>query len=109
MKDALNRLQGYRERAARVGVSGHREYNGGWHTAIDLNNLLTVAEAITLSAIERKESRGGHFRDDFPEKSAEYATFNLVITKDTNGEMKLERSPIPPMPPELKAIIEEMK
>src|SRR5687767_10551447 len=70
MKEALARLQKYNERAARVGVSGHREYNSGWHTSLDLRNLLDVAEAITLSAIERKESRGGHFREDFPDKTA---------------------------------------
>jgi succinate dehydrogenase / fumarate reductase flavoprotein subunit len=109
MREALVRIASFKERAARVGACGHREYHAGWHTALDLRNLRTVSEAIARSAIERKESRGGHFRDDFPEKSAEYATFNLVITKDTNGEMKLERSPIPSMPPELKAIIEEMK
>jgi succinate dehydrogenase / fumarate reductase flavoprotein subunit len=109
MRRALDTVGELKQRAERVGVPGNREYNPGWHTALDLTHLLTVSEAIARSAIERKESRGGHFRDDFPEKSAEYATFNLVITKDTNGEMKLERSPIPPMPPELKAIIEEMK
>ena len=52
----------------RVGVTGNREYNPGWHTALDLHNLLTVSEAITRSALERKESRGGHFREDYPDK-----------------------------------------
>src|SRR6476661_7431488 len=68
MQRALDGLSGLRARASRVGVGGHREYNPGWHAALDLHNLLTVAEAITRCAIERKESRGGHFRDEYPEK-----------------------------------------
>ena len=109
MQRALETVQKLKQRAARVGVPGNREYNPGWHTALDLTHLLTVSEAIARSAIERKESRGGHFRDDYPDKSSEYGTFNIVITKGANGEMQLERSTIPPMPAELKAIIEEMK
>jgi succinate dehydrogenase / fumarate reductase flavoprotein subunit len=109
MQRALDTIQALKARAARVGVSGNREFNPGWHTALDLRHLLTVSEAITRSAIERKESRGGHFRDDFPEKSNEYGAFNIVVKKGQTGEMQLERVPLPPMPPELKAIIEEMK
>jgi succinate dehydrogenase / fumarate reductase flavoprotein subunit len=108
MREALTRLQTYKERAARVGVSGHREYNGGWHTALDLQNLLTVAEAITLSAIERKESRGGHFREDFPDKVAEFGKVNVMV-KQAAGGLQVSRVPIPPMPPELQQIIEEQK
>ena len=66
MQQALAELGGLKARAARAAVIGHREYNPGWHTAIDLRHLLTVSEAITRSAIERKESRGGHFREDYP-------------------------------------------
>ena len=69
MRRRSSELGQLRERAARVGVGGHREYNPGWHTALDLRNLLTVSEAIARSAIERKESRGGHFREDYPDKS----------------------------------------
>jgi succinate dehydrogenase / fumarate reductase flavoprotein subunit len=88
---------------------GNREYNNGWHTAIDLHNLLTVSEAIAMAAIERKESRGAHFREDYPEKSTEFASFNFVIEKDASGEMTLTRVPIPAMPAELAAVIEENK
>ena len=109
MEQALERLEELKERARCVGVRGNREYNPGWHTALDLKNLLTVSEAITRSAIERKESRGGHFRDDYPEKDPAYATFNLVVRKGSHGEMQIAREPIPPMPDHLKAVIEEMK
>ena len=108
MKEALARLQKYNERAARVGVSGHREYNGGWHTALDLRNLLDVSEAITLSAIERKESRGGHFREDYPDKSPEFGTVNVMVKRGAGG-IQVSRVPIPEMPPELKQVIEEQK
>ncbi|HEU4995024.1 MAG TPA: fumarate reductase/succinate dehydrogenase flavoprotein subunit [Gemmatimonadaceae bacterium] len=109
MQRALKTIGELKSRAARVGVSGNREYNPGWHTALDLTHLLTVSEAITRSAIERKESRGGHFRDDYPDKSSEYGAFNIVVKKGQDGSMQLERVPIAPMPSELKAIIEEMK
>ncbi|HXG87773.1 MAG TPA: fumarate reductase/succinate dehydrogenase flavoprotein subunit [Vicinamibacterales bacterium] len=108
MKEAFSRLQGYKERASRAGVSGHREYNGGWHTAIDLTNLLDVAEAITASALERKESRGGHFRDDYPDKVAEFGTFNIMTKKGVSG-IQVSRVPIPEIPAELKQVIEEQK
>ena len=81
MSQALEGLSGLRQRAARVSVPGNREYNPGWHTALDLQNLLTVAEAVTRSALERKESRGGHFRDDYPEKDPSYATFNILVRR----------------------------
>jgi succinate dehydrogenase / fumarate reductase flavoprotein subunit len=109
MEDALAMIQTLKQRAAKAPVSGNREYNPGWHTALDLNNLLTVAEAVAMSALARKESRGGHFRDDYPDKSAEFGTFNHVVKKGAKGEMELSRAPIPPMPDHLKAVIEEMK
>ena len=109
MQQALGELAKLAERAGRAGVTGHREYNPGWHTAIDLENLLTVSEAIARSAIERKESRGGHFREDFPDKIAEYATFNIVTRRKPDGSMEVRRVPLAPMPPELKQIIEEQK
>jgi len=109
MKRALENLKGLRDRARRVAAEGNREYNPGWHTALDLDNLLTVSEAITRAAIERKESRGGHFRDDFPDKDSQYAKFNIVVRKAPDGSMQLERRPIPPLPAELAAIIEEQQ
>jgi succinate dehydrogenase / fumarate reductase flavoprotein subunit len=109
MQEALQHLAALKARAARAGVTGHREYNPGWHTAIDLKNLLTVSEAITRSAIERKESRGGHFREDYPDKSPEHATFNIVTRPRPDRSMEVRRVPLPPMPPELKQIIEDQK
>jgi succinate dehydrogenase / fumarate reductase flavoprotein subunit len=90
-------------------VVGNREYNPGWHTALDLHNLLTVSEAITRCGLERKESRGGHFRDDFPDKSPAFAKVNLVTRKGPDGQMQVDQVPLPEMPAELKQIIEEMK
>ena len=106
---ALERIQQLKARAERVGVAGNREYNPGWHTAIDLNNLLTVSEMVTRAALERKESRGAHFRDDYPAKDQKFGSFNIVVRKGAGGEMQVTREPIPEMPPELKQIIEEMK
>jgi succinate dehydrogenase / fumarate reductase flavoprotein subunit len=108
MMQAYTRIQELKARAGRVGVSGHREYHAGWHTALDLRNLLTVAECVTVSAIERKESRGGHFREDYPEKSPEFGTFNIMV-RDAGGGLTVARVPLPPMPDHLKAIIEEQK
>jgi len=108
MRQALVRIDELRARARRVSVDGNREYNPGWHTALDLGNLLTISEAITRSALERRESRGGHFRDDYPEKDGSYATFNIVIRQGDEGKMELSRETIPPMPDELAAVIKEM-
>ncbi|HEY7120521.1 MAG TPA: fumarate reductase/succinate dehydrogenase flavoprotein subunit [Tepidisphaeraceae bacterium] len=109
MLRALEGIAKLWQRASTVGVAGNREYNPGWHTALDLKNLLTVSEAITRSALERKESRGGHFRDDFPAKGDAYATFNVVTYRGPDGQMRLRREPLKPLPPELKAVIEQEK
>ncbi len=109
MLRALESIRALWKRAANVAVYGNREYNPGWHTALDLRHLLTVSEAITLAACERKESRGAHFRDDFPSKDEEYAKFNIVIRKDNNGEMQVSRQPLPEVTGDLRSIIEEMK
>jgi succinate dehydrogenase / fumarate reductase flavoprotein subunit len=109
MREALVRLADYNARAERVGVTGHREYHSGWHTALDLRNLLTVSEAITRSALERTESRGGHFRDDFPAQHPEWGKHNVKVERADDGTMRVTRIAIPQMPDELKAVIEEMK
>ena len=109
MLNALGNIERLWERARVVGVTGQREYNPGWHTALDLRHLLTVSEAITRCAIERKESRGGHFREDHPEKMPEFGQINMVVRKADDGAMDLQRVPLPEMPPELKQVIEENK
>jgi succinate dehydrogenase / fumarate reductase flavoprotein subunit len=109
MKRALKGIDRLKERARQVGVAGNREYNPGWHTGLDLANLLTISEAITRAAIERRESRGGHFREDYPEKDPGAATFNVVIRKGEDAQMRLSREPVPEMPAELKRIIQEQR
>jgi succinate dehydrogenase / fumarate reductase flavoprotein subunit len=109
MELALDGIGKLKARAAKVSVKGNREYNPGWHTAIDLKHLLTVSEAITMASLDRRESRGGHFREDFPDKDPEGAKYNSVISKAADGSMKLRREPITPMPEALKQVIEEMK
>jgi succinate dehydrogenase / fumarate reductase flavoprotein subunit len=109
MHQALEGLRTLRDRAGRVGVGGHREYNPGWHAALDLPNLLLVSEAITRAALERRESRGGHFREDHPDKDAELGKVNFVIRAGRDGSMDVSRAPIPEMPEELKRIIQDMK
>jgi len=108
MLRAQEGLERLKLRAAQVGVDGNREYNPGWHTALDLENLLTVSEAITRSALTRKESRGGHFREDYPDKDPESAKFNIIVRKGPGGEMQVVREGLRDMPDELKAVIKEM-
>jgi succinate dehydrogenase / fumarate reductase flavoprotein subunit len=109
MQRALDGIAQLRQRAARVGVNGNREFNPGWHTALDLKNLLTVSEAVTLAALERKESRGAQFREDYPEKSEEFAKVNTIISHAEDGAMQIRLEPLPDMPDYLKQVIEEMK
>jgi succinate dehydrogenase / fumarate reductase, flavoprotein subunit len=108
MREAVDELQKLKSRAANCSVTGNIDFNPGWHTALDLKNLLTVSEAIALAALERKESRGGHFREDYPEKDPEFAKFNLSLKQDADGRMQISRIPVPEMPEELRKVIEEM-
>jgi succinate dehydrogenase / fumarate reductase flavoprotein subunit len=106
MLRALDGLEKLRARAARAKATGNREFNPGWHTAMDLHNLLTISEAITHAAILRKESRGAQFRDDYPKKdTAKFGRVNSVIAKGADGKMQIRLEPVPPMPDELKDAI----
>ncbi|MBI3264364.1 MAG: fumarate reductase/succinate dehydrogenase flavoprotein subunit [Acidobacteria bacterium] len=107
MTQALEGLHELRARAGRVHVAGNREYNTGWHTALDLGHMFSVSEAITRAALERKESRGAHFREDFPRKDDAFGQFNLVVRKKADQTMDIVRRPIPEMPAELQRVIKE--
>jgi succinate dehydrogenase / fumarate reductase flavoprotein subunit len=109
MEEALDVVSELNGRAEHTGVVGHRQYNNGWHTAMDLRNMLMVSEAITRAALLREESRGAQFRDDFPDKSPEWAKYNNVVRQGADGEMIVEKRETRPLPTELKAVIEEMK
>jgi succinate dehydrogenase / fumarate reductase, flavoprotein subunit len=108
MQQALVGIEELRARREKIALMGNIDFNPGWHTALDLHNLLNVSEAITLAAIERKESRGGQFRDDFPAKVAEFGKVNFIVKKGADGTMEIRSEPIPEMPDDLKQIIEEM-
>ncbi len=109
MREALTGIQSLREKAKVVSVAGNREYNPGWHTALDLPNLLNVSEAITRAAIERKESRGGHFREDYQGKDPEFATFNIVMRQGANNEIQITRETIPQLRADLAQVVEDNK
>jgi succinate dehydrogenase / fumarate reductase flavoprotein subunit len=108
MRTSLEQLEALKRRATHAGVTGNREYNPGWHTALDLDSLLTVAEAVARAAVARQESRGAHFRSDYPEKDPQAGTYNQVLHRADDGTMTLVRVPIPDMRPDLKQVIEEM-
>src|ERR1043165_5208272 len=108
LKKALSEIARFKERLQRVTVEGNRQYNPGWHLALDLRTMLAVAEACTLSALERRESRGGHTRDDYPKTDPDLAKINIVIRR-VNGELRLSHEPRPEMPAELKQLLEEQK
>ena len=107
MREALGKIDDFKKRAENAAVSGNREYNPGWHTALDLKNLLAVSEAITRAALERKESRGAQFRDDYPDKDDRFAKVNTMISKADDGSMQIRLEPLPEMPDYLKQVIEE--
>lgn len=108
LESALEALEGLKERARRAVAPGSREYNGGWHTALDLHNLLTVSEAVARAALLRQESRGAHTRDDHREKDPQWGKVNLVVRRRGDGAMEVERVPVTPLPDELASIIKEM-
>lgn len=107
MLQALPELEKLWARARVAPVAGNRDYNPGWHTALDLYNLLTISEAIVRSAILRKESRGGHFREDYPNKDPEQGKVNTFVRLGSGG-MEIGQSPCVPTTPDQQAIIEEL-
>jgi succinate dehydrogenase / fumarate reductase, flavoprotein subunit len=109
MQQALDAIGQLRVRADRAGIAGNRDYNNGWHTTIDIGNMIIVSEAITRAALLRKESRGAQFREDFPGKDADWGKYNIVIRRGAEGEMQVEKRAVTPLPDELKKVIEEMK
>ena len=109
MRRALDTIENLKTRAVKAAVTGNREYNPGWHTALDLKNLLTVSEAITRAALERKESRGAQFREDYPDKDDALGKVNTIMRKEDDGSMEVRLEPLLEMPDYLKQIIEEMK
>jgi succinate dehydrogenase / fumarate reductase, flavoprotein subunit len=107
MREALDNISSLRGRTERAAVTGNREYNPAWHTALDLENLLIVSEAIARAALERKESRGAQFREDYPEKDDRFGKVNTIASKRSDGSMQVRLEPLPEMPDYLKRIIEE--
>jgi succinate dehydrogenase / fumarate reductase flavoprotein subunit len=108
MLKALDVLKQLQDRSLRCRASGNREYNPGWHTCMDLRNLMTVSEAVARAAVERKESRGGQFREDFPKKdSKKFGKVNTVVWQGADGKMQLRWETIPEMPGDLKEVIKE--
>jgi succinate dehydrogenase / fumarate reductase flavoprotein subunit len=108
LKTALQRLVELKDRARTAGLPGGRAYNPGWHTALDLHSLLTVAECCTLAALERTESRGGHTREDYPKADPEWGKVNVVVRLE-NGTATVRREPLPPMSEELRALVEDTR
>src|SRR6266849_6761193 len=106
LENALEELEKLKARAGKVGVPGSREYNPGWHTAIDLHSLVIVSEATARAALERTESRGGHTRSDYPDSDEKQARELIVIKKD-GDRMAVRREPQPPIPAEFMALIKE--
>jgi succinate dehydrogenase / fumarate reductase flavoprotein subunit len=109
MEKAVEEIAVLKKRAAKAGATGNREYNNGWHTALDLANLLTMAEVVAVAGAERKESRGGHFRDDYPDKDPKWGGVNIRIDKDADSRVKVTHVPVAQLTPELKQVVEENK
>ena len=107
MQQALEVIDELRQRAQKVSVIGNREYNPGWHTALDLKFLMIVSEAVARAALERKESRGAHFREDYEDKDEEFGSINITQHRNEDGEMVINRVPVQSIREDLAAIIEE--
>ena len=106
LKSALERIAALKERAEGVGVEGHRQYNPGWHLALDLRSLLVVSECVAMAALERRENRGGHTRDDYPKPDPELGKVKMVV-RARDGKMSVSREPLDEMPKDLRSLFEE--
>jgi succinate dehydrogenase / fumarate reductase flavoprotein subunit len=104
IEDALDRLEKLKERAQHLKAPGAREFNPGWHLALDLRNMLSVAECVAKAALIREESRGGHTRDDFPKMSSTWRQVNLICSLDDEGDIDVVEQPMPPMREDLMAL-----
>jgi succinate dehydrogenase / fumarate reductase flavoprotein subunit len=108
LKAALEKVADLRNKVARVSVEGHRQYNPGWHLALDLHNMLLVSESVARAALERTESRGGHTRDDYPITDYDFwGKRNVIVELDTGGHVGVRHQLLPTPPPELAALLEE--
>jgi succinate dehydrogenase / fumarate reductase flavoprotein subunit len=105
MQQALDRLAEFRVRARNVSVVGHREFNPGWHLALDLQNMVAVSECVARAALARQESRGGHTRDDFPTMSAQWRKLNLICAASEDG-IGVTEQPVPDIRPDLLELFE---
>jgi succinate dehydrogenase / fumarate reductase flavoprotein subunit len=106
MEMALKALQDFAERTSKVEVQGHREFNPGWHLALDLRNMLLVSLCVAKAALERQESRGGHTRDDYPVMDSDWRHVLLVCSAEGEGDVRLERQEQIPMRSELFDLFE---
>jgi succinate dehydrogenase / fumarate reductase flavoprotein subunit len=107
IEEALATIEALKDRVARLSVEGHRQYNPGWHLSIDLKNMLRVSEAIARAALDRKESRGGHTRDDFPATDPEWGKINVLCRVSDDGTgVTVFHQDLPVMPDDLKALFE---
>jgi succinate dehydrogenase / fumarate reductase flavoprotein subunit len=109
LNEAIEKIKDFRLRATRAACGGNRTYNPGWHTALELKHMVTVAEAIARAAKDRKESRGGHFREDYQQKSEAFGRINISIQKDVSGDMTVRQTPKTKVRDDLQQIIDEMK
>jgi len=109
MSLALKSISELWNRAGNASSYGHKQYNPGWHTALELKHMLTVAEAITKCATKRKESRGGHYREDFKEKSEAFGQMNMHVKKNESGDMVVGEIPKQNVRDDLNQIIEDFK
>ncbi|WP_394822555.1 fumarate reductase/succinate dehydrogenase flavoprotein subunit [Pendulispora albinea] len=107
LSEGLRRLEALRERAGTIRIDGNRHYNAGWHETIDMRNLLIVSEAMARAAVLRKESRGAHARDDFPDTDKEHFAKVNIVSRKHGDTMEVREVPLPPIPGEIKQVLEE--